>query len=168
MHCEEARWMILELTLESGPTDSKPLREHLRGCPACSYFLARVEETDLALRALPVESAPAGMTRQVLAQAAARGDREGFLPWSVWLPVLSLLAGLIWAYVTLVWRSGPALISSVNPALAEWLARAEEWLMSQQATLSAVGLSVGAGLLFTVLAIGLGLYIGRQRVATSH
>ncbi len=163
MHCKEARRQILEQTLEERLPATGPLQEHLRGCPACSYFLVCVAETDQALRALPLESAPAEVARRVLAQAAGRSEREVFLPWSLWLPVVSMLIGLIWTYVALVWRRGPDLIGSLDP-LAQWFAHAEQWLLAQQSTLLAVGLSVAAGLFFTMLALGLGMYIGRQRV----
>lgn len=167
MRCEEARQQILEHTLEEGLPAAGPLQAHLRRCAACSYFQVRVAETDQALRALPVESAPAETMRRVLAQAAAPGGGEVFLPWSLWLPVVSMLVGLIWAYVTLIWQRGPAMAGSLDP-LGQWFTHVEQWLLTQQSTLLAVGLSVAAGLFFTLLAIGLGLYIGRQRVATSH
>jgi predicted anti-sigma-YlaC factor YlaD len=169
MRCEQVRRVILQQTLEGGFVPAAELADHLRGCPECHSLLLRVTEVDIALRALPLEQMPAWSVRQMIAQPAKTGQRqEPFLPWTLWLPVGSLLIGLLWSYFTLIWPTGPDVIRSFDPRLAIWLVQFEEWVIAQQAMLKVIALSVGAGLIFTVLAVSLGLYVGRDRVAAGH
>lgn len=164
MHCEKAQRMILEQTLEGALAPSPGLQDHLRDCPECRDLLVRVAEVDRALRALPLEQMPAWSVHQMLAQAAAAGRRRTpFWPWTLWLPVGSLLMGLLWAYITLIWSTGPEVIRSFDPRVTTWLIQLEEWVITQQVTLNVVFLSIGAGFLLTVLAVGLSLYAGRNR-----
>jgi uncharacterized membrane protein YdfJ with MMPL/SSD domain len=169
MRCREARDRILEQTLEGQFILTIALWEHLRGCPSCRSFLARLKEVDVVLRAPPLEAAPRRVTRQIMAQLASSDRQQApFLHWTVWLPMVSLLLGLVWVYITLVWPSGADLLRSLDPTMASWLARIDQWVATQQAMLNAVAISVGAGLLVTLLAIGLGLYVGRSRAAPRH
>lgn len=169
MRCDEARNAILEQTLEGEFIPAGALGEHLQGCLSCRSFLARVEEVDGALLALPLEAVPQRITRQIVARVADTDRQEApFLQWTIWLPVASLLLGLLWVYITLVWPSGVDLLRSFDPTMAGWLALFEQWVANQQGMLSAVALSVGAGLLVTLLAVSLGLYVGRNRVAAGH
>jgi anti-sigma factor RsiW len=169
MRCEQVRHRILEQTLERAFDATGPLVEHLQSCCFCRAFLAHVTEVDLALRALPVQCAPVQVTHRILAQASRAGrERELFLPWTLWVPVASLLVGIFWVYMTLVWPSAPGLVTSLDPTVATWLTGFEQWVAAQQATLNAVAISVGAGLVFTLLAIVLGLYVGRNRAAVRH
>lgn len=169
MRCEEVRYMILERTLEGNFAPTAGLADHLHHCPACRDLLARVILVDGALRALPLEAMPGWSVRGMITRAAAAGERpEPFLPWTFWLPVGSLLAGLFWAYVSLIWPAGPDTIRSFSPSVAVLLAQFEGWVIAQQEMLNVVALSIGAGLVFTVLAITLGLYVGRDRIITRH
>lgn len=168
MRCEEVRGLILEQTLEGGPLLVEgPLAQHLQACPLCRAFLARVAVVDSALRDLPLMAAPAGLQARVLQRvprATSRSDGE-FLPWTLWVPVLSLVSGAAVACVTLLVQHGPAMSGTFSPSFAEWLSQAERWMAANGAALGAVTLSVTAGLLFMAVAIGLGLYVGRTRMA---
>ena len=169
MRCEQARHQILQQTLEGEFVPAAPLAGHLQGCPDCRGLLARVRLVDGALRAPPLEQMPAWSVHQVIARLAAESPRqEAFLPWTLWLPIGSLLAGLLWAYVTLVWPAGPAMTRSADPSLLVWLTQLEGWVFAQQAMLNVVALSVGGGLLLTALAVGLGVYVGRDRIVARH
>jgi len=166
MRCEKVRKIILEQTLEGSFTPNPKVADHLRSCPECQSFLVRVTEVDNTLRALPLEQMPAWSVQHMIARADVANQRQKhFLPWTLWLPVTSLLVGLLWAYFTLVWPAGPDVIRSLDPRLSTWLVQFEEWVIAQQSILNVVALSVGVGLLFTMLAIGLGLYVGRERIA---
>jgi hypothetical protein len=170
MSCERVRGEIVEITLEGGtiPGDGLP-SQHLRACLACRSFLARVVEVDAALRVLPMETTPVWVRRRVLERIALlERPRERFLPWTLWLPAVSLVAGLFWAYLALLWSSRLDLAGSLDPVVSGWLVQVEEWFAANQVTLSTVTLSVTLGLLFTAVAIGLGLYVGRSGQAISH
>jgi predicted anti-sigma-YlaC factor YlaD len=169
MRCEDVRDRIVEQTLEGGLAPAAALAEHLHGCPDCLDFYSRLDEVDLALHALPLESLPAWQARRIAARVTAAGTRQDtFLHWTLWVPAASLLIGLFWAYVTLVWPSGPDLIRSFDPTVIRWLAQFEQWVAMQQSTLNVVAISVGAGLFVTVLATVLGLYVGRDRMTARH
>jgi len=165
VRCEEARDLILEQTLEG---DSLPaggaLAQHLQACPSCRLFWARVAMVDAALRDLPLMAAPAGLRARILERIPTTPTGE-FLPWTLWMPVLSLVSGVAVACVVLLFHQGSVLSDTFSPALAEWIVRAQQWLLSNGSVLSTVALSVTVGLLFTAVAIGLGLYMGRTRPA---
>ena len=171
MYCEQARQNILERTLEGPGIDpGSPLDQHLGGCPACRAFLARLGEVDAALGAMPLERAPAGLSRQILQEVNSPlplQQGEPFLPWTLWVPVGSFLFGLVWAYLALLWRNWPGWAGSFTPELDTWPAQLERWLSSQQDLLSAVTLCIAAGILFTVISVALGLYVGREHVVAS-
>jgi len=159
MRCEEACREILDATLEQGTiSPSSPLGRHLQRCGSCRSLLARLARVDSSLRAMPLESAPARVSRRILEQVRSAPDKP-FLPWMVWLPVLSLLFGLTLVYLTLFWPRVPEIV----PVLTSWPARFETWLSSHQDLLGTVGLSIAMGLLFSFIGIGLGLYVGRAR-----
>jgi|GEM_PF-1699890 len=168
MRCEQVRNTLLEQTLEGRLLPGSEVAEHLDRCRDCQDLVARLALVDMALRSLPVEPMPAWSVRQMLARTAAGRRPEPFLPWTLWLPVGSLLAGLLWAYFTLIWPAGSEAVGSFAPTFSDWLARFEAWIVTQQTMLNAVALALGAGLLFTLLAVSLGLYVGRDRVATRH
>lgn len=170
MHCEKVRRIILEETLEGGPDLAKgPLAQHLEECPACRAFLSRLREVDAALRQLPLEKAPATLAQGVLERRLGRSSlpasREEFLPWTIWLPILSLLVGVCWAYLSLLLAYGPAQFGSFDAVVLNWLASLEQWVLANQNVLGAVSLSVASGLFFTALAVALGFYVGRSRAA---
>ncbi len=170
MSCERIRDEIVAITLEGDAIPPESLTgRHLRACPRCRAFLSRVLEVDAALRALPLAMTPASVRRHVLEQIAlAERTRDRFMPWTLWLPVVSLVCGLFWAYLALLWSSRLDPAGSLDPTVSGWLLRAEQWLAANQSILSTVALSVTLGLLFTALAVGLGLYVGRSRQAISH
>jgi predicted anti-sigma-YlaC factor YlaD len=169
MHCEKLRQEILERTLGgSGVPAGSALEKHLQACPACRAFLSRISEVDAALYAMPLEKTPAVVTRRILAQIEPTPmSEEKFLPWTVWVPVASLLLGLFWAYLFLVWQRWPVLEDTISPILVDWSTTLEQWLGSHQDVLSAITLSVAIGILITLLSIALGLYVGRKRPAIS-
>jgi len=171
MYCKEARCQLLEITLEAEVIPQHgPLGEHLRDCPACRAFLARILRVDAALHALPLEAAPPELAQYIMAQIPALPlpEKRKFLSWTLWLPVVSLFVGVFWAYLTLLWSRGAEISNSVDPTMANWLTQLEHWLANNQAILSAAAISVTVGLLLTVLAVAVGLYVGRERAATSH
>ncbi len=169
MHCEKARQIILEETLEGGLTlGVGPLARHLEDCPACRTFLSRLNEVDAALRQLPLEKAPATVTQGVLERLPSPAPLEGFLPWTLWLPVLSLLVGVCWAYLSLLLAHGPSQFGSFDTLALDWLAKLEQWVLVNQNVLEAVSLSMASGLLFTALAVALGFYVGRSRAAAGR
>lgn len=159
MRCEKARQEILDRTLQSREIPAgSPLDLHLKHCRSCSAFLERVIEVDAALQLLPIESAPPEMLRHVRERIASLPTEPAFLPWTLWVPAASFFFGLIWAYLILLWQRWPF--------LAEWPAQLEQWLGGHQLSLGAVTLSISLGMIFTMLGIALGLYIGRKgRVA---
>lgn len=164
MRCEKVRKIILEQTLEGPFAPSADLEDHLWGCPECHDLFVRVAEVDMALRALPLEQMPAWSVHQMLARAAAASRRQApCLPWTLWLPIGSLLIGLLWSYITLIWPNGPDVLRFLDPTVAVWLTQFEDWVVAQQTMLNAVALSVGVGFLFTALAVVLGFYVGRSR-----
>ncbi|MGB9724218.1 MAG: hypothetical protein ACP5OO_06955 [Chloroflexia bacterium] len=166
MRCEQVRRIILEETLEGKPVlDEGRLARHLEGCPACRAFLRRLDEVDTALRQLPLERAPAGVAQGVLERLPVPSSREELLPWTLWVPILSLLVGVCWAYLSLLLAYGPAQFGSFDTLVLNWLASLEQWVLENQGVLGAVSLSVSAGLLFTALAVALGFYVGRSRAA---
>ncbi len=166
MRCEEVRQIILEETLEGGPALGEgPLARHLEGCPTCRAFLSRLSEVDAALRQLPLEKAPATVAQGVLERLPPPLPREEFLPWTLWLPVLSLLVGVCWAYLSLLLAYGPAQFGSFDTLVLNWLTNLEQWVLVNQDVLGAVALSVASGLFFTALAVALGFYVGRSRAA---
>lgn len=169
MRCEEARRIILEETLEGRPAlDKGALTRHLEDCPACRLFLSRLSEVDAALRQLPLEKAPPAVIQGVLERLPTSAPQEKFLPWTLWLPILSLLIGVCWAYLSLLLAYGPAQFGSFDVLALNWLAKLEQWVLVNQDVLGAVSLSVAAGLFFTALAVALGFYVGRSRAAASH
>ncbi len=170
MYCIEFRRILLEETLENQRIpENSPLGQHLRDCPSCGSLLARIHEVDTALRLLPLEQAPASVTRRILEQTSPPAPAlRPFLPWTLWLPALSLVVGILWAYLALLWKHSPEVSGFVGPTLGTWLGQLELWLHSNQTILMAVGISVAAGILFTLIAIALGLYVGRERPAISH
>ncbi len=167
MRCEEARRIILEETLEGKPVlDQGALTRHLEDCPACRLFLSRLNEVDAALRQLPLEKAPPVVVQGVLERLPAPAPQ--FLPWTLWLPILSLLVGVCWAYLSLLLAYGPAQFGSFDVLALNWLASLEQWVLVNQDVLGAVSLSVAAGLFFTALAVALGFYVGRSRAAAGR
>ncbi len=169
MRCEEARQIILKETLEGRPVlDQGALTRHLENCPACRLFLSRLNEVDAALRQLPLEKAPPAVVQGVLEHLPAPATQEKFLPWTLWLPILSLLVGICWAYLSLLLAYGPAQFGSFDVLALNWLVSLEQWVLANQDVLGAVSLSVAAGLFFTALALALGFYVGRSRAAAGH
>lgn len=170
MCCEKVRRIILEETLEGKPDLGKgPLSQHLEDCPACRAFLSRLSEVDAALRQPPLEKAPAEIAQGVLERLPGRSptpaSQEQFLPWTLWLPILSLLVGVCWAYLSLLLAYGPAQFGSFDAVMLDWLTNLEQWVLANQNVLGAVSLSVASGLFFTALAVALGFYVGRSRAA---
>lgn len=168
MRCEEVRGQILEQTLEGGPLRVEgTLAQHLQACPSCRVFLARLAVVDAALRELPLLAAPSGLRARIQEQIADRPAESAgeFLPWTLWMPVLSLVGGVAVACIVLLLERGPALGDTFSPTLAEWMVQAQQWLVHNGSVLSTVTLSVTVGLLFMAVAIGLGLYVGRARPA---
>ncbi len=163
MRCEQVRQTILEETLEGNrPLSGWPAR-HLERCADCRAFRERLLAVDAALRAMPPERAPAGLAARVLARAGpARPPEQPFL-WTLWGPALSLLLGLVWAYLALLWERGQALAGGLDPSWTGWPALLEQWLGEHQAGLGMVTLSLTAGILCTLLGIGLGWFLGRER-----
>ncbi|MBN1484363.1 MAG: zf-HC2 domain-containing protein [Chloroflexia bacterium] len=172
MSCEQVRQWMLEGTLEGGWAElpAGPFAEHIEGCPDCRAFAARLAAVDAALSTSPLEEAPPSVAQTVLARvsAEARREPETFLSWLVWLPLGSLLLGLFWAYLTLFWQRGSDWAITVIPSMSEWPALLERWLSNQQVMISAVTVCIAAGILFSVLGVGLGLYVGRERLAHGH
>lgn len=172
MYCKEARQLVLERTLEEGDISAdSALGRHLLECADCRAFLAQVREVDLALAEMPLERTPAAVTERILAQVPMREkqmEAEPFLSWTLWVTAGSLLVGLVWAYLSWLWRNWPGLTESFTPTVLEWPAQLERWLGSQQDPLSAVILCIAAGMLLTVIGVALGLYVGRERVVHGH
>jgi len=164
MDCEEVRQAILECMLE-GETiaPDSPLGTHLQRCSGCRLFRQAVAQVDAALFALPVEAAPAWIREQVLARIQPQ-QTGPFLPWNIWVPLLSLVLGLAWAYGAVVWSRS----AELGPAILGWPAQLEAWLSAHQASLNALSLSVVLGVLLSLIGIALGLYVGRERRATAE
>ena len=169
MRCEEVRRVILEGSLEGGLDLSEgPLARHLEGCPACRAFLSRLNEVDAALRQLPLERAPATVAQGVLERLPFPTPVGEPWPWALWLPILSLVVGVCWAYLSLLLTYGPAQFGSFDTLALNWLASLEQWVVENQGVLGAISLSVAAGLFFTALAVALGFYVGRSRAAAGR
>lgn len=171
MRCNEIRRRLLERTLEGeGGALAGELEEHLQDCPACRDFSGRLAEVDAALWAMPLEEVPPVVTRRILEEIPpSRPPLEAqFLPWILWVPATSLLVGLVWAYLTLLWRRWPDLVDTLSPTLSGWPSSTESWLGSHKTAFSTVALSVAAGILLTVLGAIAGLYVGRRRAAVGR
>jgi predicted anti-sigma-YlaC factor YlaD len=170
MCCEEMRQSILAQTLEGEVAPTSATGRHLQECPACRDFWQRLNAVDAVLRALPLAEAPPTVTRRILEEVPPSSPpvEEQFLPWMLWVPAASLLIGLIWAYLALLWQRWPDLVDSVSPALSGWPAHTESWLGSNKSTLGTVSLSVAGGILLTVLGVIAGLYVGRRRVSAGR
>ncbi len=169
MRCDQVRRYILDQTLGSQPIPSQgPLYDHVQGCADCHLFLTHLLEVEAALCRLPLYAAPAGLTRRILAEAVTfrHQEEEPFLPWTLWLPLLSLFVGISWAYLAFLAKQNEGPIVSF-PAVRDLLIRVQEWVTAQMATITTVAIAIAAGLLFMLLAIGLGLYVGRARPAIS-
>jgi len=164
MQCEEARRRILEVTLDGVPIpQERPLGQHLLHCAECQALLVRLGQVDSALRAMPLEAAPAGISRRIMQEVKASAEKP-FLPWNVWLPAFSLLVGLAVVYLTLLWQRAV----DITPAVTSWPAQIEVWVGGHQEIFGTVGLSIALGLLFSFVGIGLGLYVGRVRAAAGR
>ncbi len=170
MRCDQVRQYILDQTLGSQPIPSQGLlHDHVQSCTECHLFLVRLLEVETALCRLPLYAAPAGLTRRILAQAVAyrHQEEDSFLPWTLWLPLLSLLIGISWAYLAILMNQSGSPTVPFSPSVRDLLFRIQEWITAHLPTITAVAISVAAGLLFMLLAVGLGLYMGRTRPATS-
>lgn len=168
MDCKQSRQRILEQTLAGGTLPSAgPLSDHLSTCPACRAFARRLAAVDGALGDPPLERAPAETTQRVLEQIVPRPQPSPvpFLPWPVWAPLVSLLLGLIWAYLTLAWQRGPAWSDTLSPVLLSWPDQMRRWLGAHQGDLRVITASVAVGILLTILGVSLGLYAGRERAS---
>lgn len=162
--CEEVRQAILDRTLEGEPiAPDSPLGAHLRRCPSCRRYHEAIVQVDAGLRAMPLHSAPSWIVENVLARIAPQRAQPLF-PWTVWVPLLSLFVGLAWAYTAFVWARS----AELAPAVAAWPAQLESWLSSHEGALGALSLSVVLGLLLSLLGVGVGFYVGRERRATAE
>ncbi len=72
------------------------LRCHLAVCPECQATAEALRRVDLALREWPRQPVPKGLAPRILATIEQETYIEPWkpLPWSVWLPVLTLLAAV--------------------------------------------------------------------------
>lgn len=162
--CEEIRQAILEHTLEGEPiAPDSPLGAHLRQCPDCQRYHEAIVQVDTALQAMPLQAAPSWIVERVLARIEPNREQP-FLPWTVWVPLLSLFAGFAWAYAAFVWTRS----AQIAPTVAVWPTQLEIWLSTHQGALGALSLSVVLGLIFSVLGVGVGFYVGRERRATAE
>lgn len=98
MHCEQCGAALAQYVVEGCPQTRQydKLRDHLAGCPRCRQDLDELRRVELALRAWPPRPAPAHLTSRILAAIEREAPVEAWspLPWSVWLPALTLLAAL--------------------------------------------------------------------------
>lgn len=98
MQCERYSAMLAQYVVEGCPSTGEyhGLREHLAGCPPCQRDFHDLRRVELALRSWPPRPAPPHLTHRILAAIERETPVEAWtaLPWSVWLPALTLLVAL--------------------------------------------------------------------------
>ncbi len=108
--CEELALALAQYAADGEPHDVAwaALRAHVDDCPVCAARLARLRTVEITLMAWPVANPKPGLPRRVLAQLPTDYGRPTppeewrTLPWNVWVPALTLAAG-----IALVWVASP-------------------------------------------------------------
>jgi hypothetical protein len=106
---EELRDRLLDLAYgELAPREAREVEEHAASCEACRAELASIRGTRQVMSALPVEPAPQGPERILVAAAreAARG-RAPRRAWPRWLWAAPVVGASLAAVVAVSLRLGP-------------------------------------------------------------
>jgi len=133
--CEQIRRQLPQYVADGEPMLAaySGLREHLRVCPSCRAFAARLRLVEGALRTYPSVSPAPEMTEKIISsissESQARQEEWHLLPWDVWVPVLafvlavaialmSIPSGLLSATAAPAWST---VVVKLPSALSAWL-----------------------------------------------
>jgi hypothetical protein len=142
--CEIQQASLAQYVADGEPDEREyqALRQHLASCEGCRQALASLRRVEAALWAWPLQEAPAGLTTRILDAIEGEPQVEDWrpLPWSVWVPVLTLLVALALA-VWLAPAPDPAFARALPEPRADLL---RLWLPEDQGLLWAVWIGVSA------------------------
>jgi len=158
MTCNEPHWQEALAEYAAGAREFPPaLKEHLAACPTCQEEMRYLRAIEAALAAWPLaEPDPTFLTRLLerlaLEEVPIRADQV--LPWSIWVPAMTLGAALMIAAIALP----PQVPQAWGPALAEWPRQVAPWAAAPHFTLDPSPFwAVWTGLFVAVGGIGLTL-----------
>lgn len=96
--CQAYAAMLAQYVADGEPArdEYRALRQHLSSCAACQETLATLRRVEAALWSWPPHKAPAGMTVRILGAIENETPVQAWklLPWSIWVPALTLLVAL--------------------------------------------------------------------------
>lgn len=91
------RWLCEHMVDDSSAMDCpQDLRAHLADCVACRRYAQKLQIIDAALRERSLRSVSPYLSQRIM-RSVEQMEQEHWeiLPWSVWLPALTIAAGLI-------------------------------------------------------------------------
>jgi len=107
LNCETCREQLPQYVADHQPADAEfdALRRHLASCHDCCAYHERLITVEAALARMPRMIPSARVRAHVIAMIAHEGRTAPpwqWLPWTVWLPALALIAALAIAWASLL------------------------------------------------------------------
>lgn len=143
--CEQIRRQLPQYVADGEPMQAaySGLREHLRVCPSCRAFAARLRLVEGALRTYPSVSPAPEMAEKIIcsfsSESQARQEEWHILPWDVWVPVLAFALAVMIALMSI-----PSELLSATAA-PEWGTVVINWPSAIGAWLNSLRLQLGEG-----------------------
>lgn len=163
--CERVLQELPQYVADGEPpmTCYEGLRAHLRACPACRAYAARLRIVEDALRTYPAASpAPemAALVMHRISMPGSRGEHERFpLPWVVWVPALAFVLAFLLAMMSIPPSLAPTPpVLEVESSFTNWLSVVDAYLESIRALMSKdLFWAVWSGVFATTAGLGLSL-----------
>jgi len=107
LNCETCRERLPQYVADHEPagTECDALRRHLASCADCAAYHERLVTVEAALSRMPRMIPSTTVRAHVIAMIAQEGRSAPpwqWLPWTVWLPALALIAALAIAWASLL------------------------------------------------------------------